>query len=328
MSKEKILISNRLSNKLELFKENKVVQLLLSLRDNGVEVDNLIINNNWVNYLNLKDNGDISYIKTSSLIKNNVSDPWHKSRQNCSFSQVVNRILSENYILSLKKSGELKQTDFEQLNAMYRAEGVKNCKIEILRGFQILEAFNFKGNLNTNKINSCANFRKDSKSTYGSYADPLIKWFYPYIYNKSCFAIIVKDEKNEIKARTIAFEGFQLVDSGQLKKGVKYKFYNNIFSEDSVYSQMIINYCKQNTITCFSSTNDCFMINFKSHYKTWPPFDSFFVDKDKNILFTRSIGFDRAKYKLTSAYKLVIGDGNHLGKNGTKEVYKKNLNKN
>lgn len=307
----KIKFSEKLSKYLEDFKQNKVIQVLLDLRDNGVEETNLVDSNNYVDYLNLKDDFSVSYIKTSSIAKNNVQDPWHKSRQSCAVTQVLGRILNARYMNELKNTNKLLQTDTEQLSAMWRAKQLPHCKIEFLRGFDVLDAYNYSGKVNTAKIISCANFKQRA----GGHAEPKIKWFYPYIYNKNCAIIVVKDNAGNIKARAAYFEGFQKENSHEYKKGVKYKFINNIYAEETVFNQMIKDYCLANNIIMdVHAKAGCLVIDFDCKYKTWPPLDYFYIDPKKNLIFSKCDNFAN-KYVINQAYKFINKGGNHAGKN-------------
>lgn len=308
----KIKFSEKLSKYLEEFDQNnKAIKVLVDLRDNGTEETNLIDSNNYVDYLNLKDDFKISYIKTSSIAKNNVQDPWHKSRQSCSVTQIIGRILNTRYMAELRNTNKLQQTDIEQLSAMCRAKQLSNYKVELLRGFDILDAYNYNGKIDGSKIISCANFKQKA----GAHAEPKIKWFYPYIYNKNCAVLVVKDESGKIKARAAYFEGFQKENSDTYKKGVKYKFINNIYAEETAYSQIIRDYCNVNNIITEPYTkNGCLIIDFNCKYKTWPPVDYFYIDQSKNLLFTRCNNFN-GKYTLNQAYKFIGKGGNHMSKN-------------
>lgn len=306
----KIQFSEKFSNYIEKFKDNKVIKVLISLRDTGIAKENLLPNDTYVDFINIKEDQSISYIKVASIAKNSVTDPWHKSRQHCSITQLLNRIVSNQHYQDLQRNNIFKQSDIEELSALIVADNMKDFKLEYLRGFNVLEAYNYTGKVDVKKINSCANFRQPKES---GWIEPKISWFRPYIDN-DCAIIVIKDKAGLIRARAAYFEGIQQEDSGSLKKGDKIKMLNNIFSEHQSYSQLILNHCKANGIIQYS-TGDNIIIPFKTKCKNWAPVDNLVVDVENGILANRYPNFKNEagtlKYKVQSTYKLLKTGGDH-----------------
>lgn len=64
----KIQFSEKFSNYIEKFKDNKVIKVLISLRDNGIAKENLMPNDTYVDFINIKEDQSISYIKVASIV--------------------------------------------------------------------------------------------------------------------------------------------------------------------------------------------------------------------------------------------------------------------
>ena len=307
----KIKISDKLKTKLVKLMPNKVSKLLLDAHNNGISLENLIESENWVDYLNIK-NDNITYIKESSRKRNNVEEPWIKSRQNCNPGQILSRIFNRRFL-----DININNTEIELFSNKWRADSIDDVSIEILTGWKVLEAFNYDGKMDAKKIKSCANFYHGDPN----WQPPMIKWYYIYIYNpESVGILVVRDKKTRIiKARCAIFNGVQISDNGEYKKGEWYRFMNNVYAENEIYKSILINWATQRDIPHMDDGNTfhgCHIISFKTKYKTYPPIDNFRVDLGKNILISRSTNDD--SLKLTDMYKAING-GNHLGKNGTKE---------
>ena len=210
--------------------------------------------------------------------------------------------------MQLQKADAFKQTDIEKLNAMFSAHQMKDLTVEVLKGFDILQGYNYTSKLDVKKIQSCANFHQP----VGGHAEPKVKWFHVYIYNEGCRVLVVKDKDGSIKARAAYFEGIQQEDSGTFKKGDFIKYLNNIYSETQTHAEILKNYCIQNDIlmNCKDTGKGTIVIPFNCKFKTWPPIDGINVDPSKNLLFNKFDTFGN-KYKLQSAYKLVLNGGNH-----------------
>ena len=138
----------------------------------------------------------------------------------------------------------------------------------------------------------------------------------------------MRDKKTGlIKARAPIFSGVQKFDDGQYKAGTWYRFLNTVYGETDLHKSCLRNWAVKRNIPYRDNPatfKGAFYIDFKTHYKTFPPLDNFFIDPNKNILSSTNNRDINTKHGLTmvSAYKYKDPNGNHAGKNGTNEIIK------
>ena len=292
--------------------QNKVAKLVLSLTTgNGVAEKNL--NNNYPDFLDF--DGDlITYINSNTVKRNNIDMPWTvNTRQSTKMVRVIRRILTNEYL-----SASVSNSDIEQFVGEWQASLDKSCTIEVLKGWDILKAFNYYGDIDMNKFaRSCANFRQHEYDN--GWEEPKIKWFYFYIYNDAVSVAVVK-ENGIIKARSVMFTGEQVETNGDFKEGEIYTYMNGFYTEGSnKYLQMIRNwgqergYLDRNVDMRNNRTlRGSLIIPIKTHYKTYPPVDSMYADMNKNLLVSNMGNYRSATQRL---YKLYQNGGRHGAKN-------------
>jgi len=304
----KIKISNNLKNVLSHIND-KVSNLILSLNDNGI--DDIFLNNNYPNYLDIDYDNSITYISNNVLEKIKKDNgivtsslpiyTWNnRNRQKTKMVRLLRKIMKENYL-----NERLTNQDIELF--VGKCDSIRESfEIKEYRGRDILEAFNYNGRIDLDKFGeSCANF-KQNLSKKGTYPEPKVKWFNFYIHNPS-ISVLTLEENGIIRARSVIFKGIQMEDNGDYKKGVEYSFMNSIYSEGNFkYKKCLMeegakrgyihNGIDLKTNKLF---NGSIIIPIRTHYKTYPPVDSLYVETKKKILSNNySKGFK-------SAYKLV-----------------------
>lgn len=309
----KLNISDKLIKKLTDLLPNKVSEILLKANKDGFHVSEYLPNEGYADYLNIKDK-QISHIKESSRKKNNVENPWLKSRQTSQPGGVLSKIFTNDFI---RKS--LTNTDNEVFSNKWNASNLEDYKIEILRGWDCLEAFNINKKIDTTKMVSCANMYNK-----GGHPSPLLKWYYVYVYNPDNFGVVVlRDKKTKmIVARAPLFQGYQQFDDGEYKAGNWYRFLNGVYGTSDIFKSAIRNWAQSKRIPYWDKRDTFkghFFIKMKTNFKTYPPLDNFFVDSEKDILSTTNKRIEG--YNFRSAYKLRVGNGNHQGKNGTNQFH-------
>ncbi|CAG7580286.1 MAG: hypothetical protein SLAVMIC_00339 [uncultured marine phage] len=297
---------------------NKVAKFLLTLSSRGIA--NNGVKSNYPNYLDF--DGDlVTFINSNTVEKNGIKNPWIvNTRQGTKMVRVIRRILTNEYV-----DKNMTAQDIELFVADWQASLENTCTIEVLRGFDILKAFNYGlKTIDLNKFQtSCANFGQHIK---GGYPEPHVKWFYVYIYNESCSVAVVK-ENGIIKARSVMFTGEQVDTYGDYKKGETYTYMNGTYSEgDTKYQSMLRNWGVERGYL-FNGSNPSinrgmsgsFVIPFKTHYKTYCPIDSIHVDVKNNYLVVGH-GHGNGRYggegtDIKRAYKLVQNGGRLTHKN-------------
>lgn len=307
--KVKILISNIL---IQRFREinDRVSNFILY----NLETEKENVKNNHPQYLDF-DGNLVTYLNSNKETEN----PWNcDTRQGTKAVKVLRKIFKNEYI-----SQNLEQRDIENFVSSWNASGDKSSKVVVYKGWDILKAFNFTGMLNMKKFQaSCANFKQSIARKLGktSWDEPMIKWFYFYIYNENISTAVVI-ENGTIKARSVIFEGEQVGDSGDFKKGQTYTILNNIYSEgEEKYKFILKEWAKERGyLFKISSVEDLKtkknlngylkLSGFKLHYKTYPPVDSIWGNIEKGYI-TNDCGYN---YK--SLYKLYQNGGNHKIKN-------------
>lgn len=304
MSKIKIEISECLKRRLEDVGD-KVSKLIIKLSE-GVDMENL--SKNFPNFLDF-DGNLITYINSNSVEKNNIKDPWvNTTRQSTKAVRVIRRILTKEYVLE-----NLTEQDIETFVANWSASLQNTATIIEYRGWDILKAFNYNKELSNKFQTSCANFNNPKNG----YDEPMIKWFYFYIYNPNVSCAVIR-ENGIIKGRSVIFRGIQESDSGDYKKGVEYTYMNGLYTEgNSKYQSMLKIWGKERgyIMENLNLSNNKYMsgtliIPIKTHYKTYPPVDNIYVDITKGLMVTRE--YEYRDGTLKRAYKLCQNGGKHL----------------
>lgn len=312
----KIQISDLLVQRLQSLGNNKVAKMILEM-SKGLTESQLRSLPNCPNYLDFKDN-NITFINESAIKRNNVTNPWdNNSRQSTPAVRIIRRILSAKYVDS-----KLKNTDIENFVYEWNASLDKSTTIKVLRGWDVLKAFNYHKDITPQFGRSCANFNQKDNG----YDEPMIKWFYFYIYNPENISVVTVWNKGKLKARSVMFEGIQLKDSGKYKKGEHYNFLNLMYGEgDGKWKAMIKQWATENgyifgnrDLKADENMGGYYYFNVKTHYKTYPPVDSQYVNVKEDILTNSSneyysVGGRDKGWK--EAYKLRQNGGNHLSKN-------------
>ena len=124
------------------------------------------------------------------------------------------------------------------------------------------------------------------------------------------------------------FEGITQKDSKKYKKGEYYKFMNLIYGEgDGKWKEILRNWGRQNECivdgNC-TKTNEYmgeggFYFKAKTHYKTFPPVDSLYVDVNKDLVSSSSYFYRKNPTDWKAAYKLYQKGGNHSSQNAKPE---------
>lgn len=299
---------------------------MLRLDRDGIAEDYL--EDNHADYLDCNNmNGEFSFITKNVAQKAQTTTIWQNTkRQIIKPGRIFAKIFNEK-----ARSTFLKDTEIEFFSSQWKTKFANDLTIEVLRGWDIIEAYNFNGNLNRN-IRSCANFRQ--KETNGGYAEPKIKWFYVYIFNPHAISAVILRKKNEIVARTTVFEGAQNVDSGALKKGNHYKFYNTIYTDGvGEHKKLLVEWMEGNGIRDFTCP-DAFVVSLNTHFSAYPPIDRLYVSPNEDLFtnITHKTEVTKLNKNWVGAYKYTKGGDGHGGKERNEKeeesglAYLENLN--
>lgn len=303
-----IQISECLRNRLNSIGD-KVSNFILEI-SNGISDD--LLNNNYPDFLEF-DGNLVTYINSNTVKKNNIQNPWTtNTRQSSKMVKVLRRIIKTDYF-----NKKLNDVDVEVFVANWNASLDNSCTISEYKGWDILKAFNFNGDISPKFSFSCANFKQPEGNGYD---EPKIKWFYFYIYNPNVSVAVLK-ENGVIKGRSVIFTGEQQIDSCDFKKGETYTYMNGLYSEgDTKYQSILKNWGKERGYfhrnTRLSDGKDfkgSLVIPIKTKYKTYPPVDNVLIDTEKDLLLSSSFIKPGIRYdgRTQSAYKLVQNGGNH-----------------
>lgn len=155
--------------------------------------------------------------------------------------------------------------------------------IEILRGEDILRAFNYYNEIDTDKMEfSCCNFNMRS----GVQNDIKPEWFNFYIKNPKYCGVITMFQGEEICGRATFFEGYNLYDNYDIIKNKYYKFYNVPYLYyGKKYENTLIDWANKNGFTYIFNTRGLIFIPFNTRVvNQYPPIDVVTVNVFDNIL--------------------------------------------
>lgn len=275
-----IKISNSLKNRLSQIND-KVSKFILG----NLNVCASNIKKNYPNYLDF-DGNLVTYINSNKETK--FKNLWgSNTRQSTKAVRILRKIYKNEFI-----DKKLTQRDIEIFVSNWNASLDNISKVVVYKGWDILKAFNFNGMIDLKNFQtSCANFKQDEARKLGksSWTEPMIKWFYFYIYNENISTAVVI-ENGIIKARSVIFEGQQIEDHGDWKMGETYTILNNIYSEgQEKYKSLLLDWAKERGYYYKISSirdlkndklmNGAFKLKgFKFHYKTYCPVDSLYVN--------------------------------------------------
>lgn len=277
----KIRMTPKLRILLESIKENPVPNLLLKLNDEGTYLD--CFQDNYPDFLDYNDKDDtITYFSKSMAEKKgaNVNAWTHNSRQSTKPSRLINKIINRGMMTSINDSA------IESFVNVWKTRIKSGAFIEVMRGWDILEAYNYNQLVDRN-IRSCALFHQDANR--GGHAEPKVKWYYPLIYNVAACALVIVREKGVIVGRTNLFEGIQHEDSGMFKKGVKYTFIGQTYSTGGHHTQLISDWAEKSGFHSYSKmrrTDGSIIIPFDCTFNNFPPLDYLVINPKKNLLST------------------------------------------
>ena len=246
-----------------------------------------------VNYLNLEDDGTISFLKSRYFTE---QDKWGSSRREKTKATKILRLLyNEDYL-----KNNIKETDIEAFSNKLSA--MKDEKFEVLefRGDEILRAYNYKVELSKNFGMSCANF-KQKDGRFGGYDEPTTAQFDIYTKNpENCGAAVVMGNDGVIVARRSFQQGPQVFDNGGRKAGQVYTVWGNYYGVGgggSKYDTLIKGYLtKKYNAVCKATGNGAFIISMETRFEYYCPFDSMWVSFKDNLLSDSNARLPDGKY--------------------------------
>ncbi len=273
-----IIFSDKLFNKLKSM-DNKFANAIIDLQKENI--NDFIID--YANYLNLEDDGTISYIKNNLP---DIVDFWNDSRrQKIKPTKLLTKIFKDQN-LYLSKKGII-QRDIEVFANNFK---IGNEQILIWKGNDILRAFNYTKEISKEFSKSCANFHQKELNSHWS--EPNIDDYRVYTENEKNIAVIVIIENGIIMGRRMLFHGIQTMDYGYFKKGEYYgiaSLYYGVGGYNSKYDIKLLEWCKNNNYLYINNSyninglaNDSkFIIKLENYkYKQFPPFDLFYINID------------------------------------------------
>jgi len=293
--KMKVEISNILKERLSKIND-KVSNFILD----NLNAPETCLKSNRPQYLDF-DGNLVTYIGSSKKKEN----PWNCStRQGTKAVRVLRKVFTDNFI-----NTNLDQRDIENFVSSWDASQNDTCRIVVYKGWDILKAFNYTDKINIKKFQaSCANFKQHKDKRGNNWDEPMVKWFYFYIFNEN-ISVPCVIEDGVIKARTVLFTGEQTKDDHEFKKGETYTLLNGVYSEGSEkYKHILYNWAKERDYFIREWLNgNLSLAGYKLNYKTFPPVDSMYGNFTKGVIST--------SYNGQSLYKFKQNGGNHKGKN-------------
>lgn len=196
-----------------------------------------------------------------------------------------------------------------------------DIRVEILRGKDVLRAFNYTGEIDLKKMDwSCCHFKQGKKFGFDVWGyDPEPEWFDFYAKNPKNFGMITMFEDDEICGRSPMFEGVNLYENLDVKEGKYYKFLNSPYLyEGNKYRDFIRDWAKKNDCVWIGDMAGVIFIKYGTKVTPqYPPVDWIHVNVDEGILASRNPNkpisrIIRAKYPkfnpndYLGAYKLNI----------------------
>lgn len=277
-----INISNELKGILK-FMNDKVANFILSLENAGEN----ILANDVVDYLEIEDEGMISYIPRR-IIKPMDNPYKSRNRQKTRPTRLLRRLVKPEFL-----DEKITQRDLEVFSNKWTAASDNKMTVTVLRGENIMDAYNYTGLLSGKFSSSCANFIKgDLKNT--GYGNPQRSWYDVYVENPENIYAIVVYKQGKILGRRLVIEGMQTETHGYFKEGTIYKFALYYYGEGgrgSVVDQKLVEWCRDNSACYVSnagdskpdgsklSPNDIFRVKIKdTKFKRYPSFDKMVVN--------------------------------------------------
>jgi hypothetical protein len=262
-------LSDKLTMKLNKIKNDyTIAKLLLNLKD-GVNRSNLVADP--VNYLDVDEDGNISFLK-SRFMEEARPDYWgSKRRQKSKASKILRDIYNEAFINS-----SIKQTDVEGFVNQWALMNKKGAaEVVELRGDECVRAYDLTKELDKNFGFTCAN--NHSKDKYDIYTK-----------NPDSCGICVVIEDGIIKGRRSFQQGIQVENNGCFNKGEFYTVYGNYYGVGGSrgrYDNMIVNYLKE-TYNAYQmhTKKGSIIIPFETRFARYCPFDGMRVCFSENLL--------------------------------------------
>lgn len=273
-------LSENLIMKLQKIKdEYKIAKLLFDLKE-GVDKINLVPDP--VNYLDVDEDGNISFLKSKYFEESNPSGMYFNNgrRQKSKASRILRDIYNEQFI-----NNNIKQTDIE---AFINKWGLMNKKraaeVVELRGDEVVRAYGLTGELDKLHFHSCANNNP-------------IEYYDIYTKNPDSCGVCVVIEDGKIKGRRSFQQGIQVENSGDFRKGEFYTVWGNYYGcggGRGVYDTMITDYLRE-TYYAFemSSKKGSLIIPFETRFSNYFPFDTMQVCFKENLLSDKGSYYDK-----------------------------------
>lgn len=293
----KFNLSPKFINKLYDLDGLKLTKLFLDLTL-GVSPEKLVADP--IDYVDLEDDGNVSYLKSRYF---DEPDKWKTSRR---IKTKVNRLLKDIYKETYLNE-KINQTDVEIF--LNRWNGLfKSAEIFEWRGKELLRAYNYKREIDLHKFGfTCANFGQ--KEPGGSrYEEPLVSWFDVYTKNPENIGVVVAMIDNRIVGRKTFQQGIQLYDRKKYKSGEFYTMKGNYYGElgrKGLYDQMIDSYLEKKYKPHYLDDFG-FVINIETRFQQYPPFDSMYVNFNKNELSNEYLNEFTSTYKAKCPASLVL----------------------
>jgi hypothetical protein len=276
-----LFLSPALNNALSNIPRMPIADLFLSLKD--IDPDKLV--NNYVNYLDVDKEGNMSYLDKRDISPEDqglFNQKYYHApkRQSTRPNRVLPKILKAEYLIN-------DQREVERFVNAWKAVFESGLVVEELIGSDILRAYGFTGEMKDTGGSCAATGHGKSKF------DILVK-------NPNNFSALVVFEQKGIIGRRIAIKGIQTIDSGVFRRGQHYTMLNNFYGKGghgSATDNLMLNFARSKG---YRYTNDgprdiianqhlrrdenVFRVRIDNTRvgSSYPPFDGFFVNFQTN----------------------------------------------
>ena len=250
--------------------DSKIVKMFLDLNNRNIDSENF--KKDYVNYLNIENDGTISFLKQRY---SSEFDVWNtKRRDSMKANRVLKLILKDEYF-----DNNIKPIDIEifsnRLSAIF-----KPMEILELRGDDMLRAFNYTREMNMKLFsNSCANFHQNEWG--GGHSEPKKEWYDIYTKNPKNMAVVVSIKNGRITGRKTIQQG--PISTGKDKDKI-FTYVGNYYGEggyDSKDELSIDKYINKKYPLNSQKSEDHPIIKIENtKFPHYPPFDGMMVNTE------------------------------------------------
>lgn len=295
---KKFHLSEELINQLKRIEFTPIAKGFLSL-SNGVYLKYLIPEP--IDYLKYEKDGNISYLKPQYFSE---EDPWNSKRR---INGKPTRILKDIY--NEETLARRKQTDIEQFANLWSDLNVE-IDIRVLRGNDILRAYNYTKEIDKNKFGfTCANFGQT-----GEYPEPEVSDFDIYTKNPENIGTAVLISEGRIVGRITFAEGTQLPLPDRYSNELTGKHricYGNYYGQKKggSYETILKKFLESKGGFKMATSHIPFLIKLNTRFRKYCPFDSMYVNFESNLLSDKLLdgykGRWYATYKANCPHNLI-----------------------